>query len=76
MLICASALSILTGCAAPDDPPPPRYLDFCKFYEVRIFSHKEFDTRMIVGPANLRRDITENETHEKYCIEGGASNAI
>lgn len=64
-LISLSAL--LLGCNKPE----PVYLGplFCDLYEVRRFSQAELDWRVANAPANIRRDLTNNEDYKAECAQ-------
>lgn len=48
----------------PQTDPAP---DFCDLTEDRRFTQVEFDTRASNWPANLRRDVVQNELRVELC---------
>ena len=57
--------ALVSGCSTTP-PPDPEPL-FCDHAEVRRFSQVEIDWRAANAPANLRRDIAQNEKRKVWC---------
>lgn len=58
---------LVAGCSWKTPIPDPKP-DFCQLTEDRKFTQVEFDWRVENAPANLRRDIVQNELRDELCL--------